>query len=95
MSKIPYSDITQFHAFLTNLSSFEIYNNIYEAVTLETFILPHEINMFGGRKYIFHTKYKINGTIKDKTRLIVIEFNQTFGINYPETFAPVVKIISI
>lgn len=47
-------------------------------------------------KWIFIIKYKANGSLERyKARLVAIEFTQTDGINYQETFAPVAKINSI
>lgn len=44
-------------------------------------------------KWVFTVKYKTDGTVKlYKARLVAKGFNQTYGIDYTETFAPIAKL---
>lgn len=44
-------------------------------------------------KWVYKTKYKPNGEVgKYKARLIVMGYNQEFGIYYEEIFSPVARI---
>ena len=46
-----------------------------------------------GYKWVFTTKYKWDGTLKMyKARLVAKDFTQTYGIDYLDTFALVVKL---
>ena len=47
-------------------------------------------------KWVFHTKYHVDGTLdKYKARLVTKDFQQTPGINFFDTFSPVVKSTTI
>ncbi|GKC49112.1 ribonuclease H-like domain-containing protein [Tanacetum coccineum] len=56
--------------------------------------LPKDRKSIGG-KWVFKIKYKSNGEIKRyKARYVVKGYNQKEGIDFDETFSPVVKIVT-
>ncbi|GJT73269.1 ribonuclease H-like domain-containing protein [Tanacetum coccineum] len=57
--------------------------------------LPKDRKSIGG-KWVFKIKYKSNGEIERyKARYVVKGYNQKEGINFDETFLPVVKIVTV
>ena len=49
-----------------------------------------------GCNWVFTIKYNSNGTLEQyKAQLVAKGFTQTFGINYLETFAPMVKLNTV
>jgi hypothetical protein len=71
------------------------YKSLLESQTWESVILPPGKNLVGS-KWVFKVKENADGTIERyKARLVAQGFSQKFGIDYEDTFAPVVKYTSI
>ncbi|KAK4265765.1 hypothetical protein QN277_026778 [Acacia crassicarpa] len=59
-------------------------------------LVPHQGQKLVDCKWVFKTKFKSDGSIlKHKARLVANGFQQSAGIDYGETFSPVVKPTTI
>jgi hypothetical protein len=73
----------------------EEYNSLLKKQTWDLVPLPAR-RKFVRCRWVYRTKSAVNGQIsKYKARLVAKGFQQVHGIDYGETFAPVVKMDSI
>lgn len=71
------------------------YQSLIDNHTWELVELPHNKNIIS-TKWIFRRKYKSDGSIsRFKARFVARGFSQEEGIDYSETFSPVLKMTSL
>ena len=71
------------------------YESLLENETWELVELPPGRSAIGS-KWVFRIKYKSDGRVERfKARMVAKWYSQKYGINYDETFSPVVRFSSI
>ena len=87
--KIASQDPKWVHAMQQELQAL-IANNTWVLVDLPAHKKPI------GNKWVYKTKFHADGTIeRHKARLVAKGYNQKYGIDYAETFSPVIKMATI
>jgi histone deacetylase 1/2 len=60
--------------------------------TWELVALPNDKKAIG-RKWVYKVKHNVDGSMsRYKTRLVAKGYAQTYGIDYEETYSPIVKM---
>jgi transposase InsO family protein len=71
------------------------YNCLLKKNTWELVDLPPGKPVVGSR-WVFDLKYNVDGSVKKyKARLVCQGFSQTYGVDYFETYAPVVTMVTV
>jgi hypothetical protein len=65
--------------------------NSFESNEVWSLEVPTEGTQIVGNKWVFKKKVDIDGSILYRARLVAKGFTQTYGVDYFETFAPVVR----
>jgi hypothetical protein len=70
-------------------------NALYVVDTWDLMECPKGANVIGN-KWVFRVKEKANGSVeKLKARLVALEYAQLNGVDFKETFSPVIKPVTI
>ena len=70
-------------------------DTLRKAGTWQTVLRPADKNVVDS-KWVYHTKYKADGTVKKyKACMVTRGFTQVYGVDYMETYAPVAKLASL
>ena len=70
-------------------------NSLHKNDVWDLMELPEDRKAVGS-KWVFKRKYDADGNVEcHKTRLVAQGYNQTYGIDYDETFWPVVRFESV